>query len=59
MADLLDFNAGELLEGKVTIEALGMALFKQILAAASGERTKAEILGIENDLVLFNPGPVT
>ncbi len=31
----------------------------QLLAVASGERTWAERHGLHNDLVLFNPAPVT
>jgi galactarate dehydratase len=53
-ADLIDIDAGA-----ASIEQTGWRLFHQILAAASGQRTAAERLGLQNDLVLFNPAPVT
>ena len=43
----------------LTIEETGWALFRCLLAVASGERTCAERLGLHNALVLFNPAPVT
>lgn len=58
--DLIDFDAGQVATGEKTIEALGWALFHLILAVASGEKTvAADKLGLHNDLVLFNPGPLT
>ncbi len=53
-ADLIDIDAGA-----AGIEQTGWELFRRILAAASGERTAAERLGLKNDLALFNPAPVT
>ena len=43
----------------LTIEETGWSLFRRLLAVASGERTCAERLGLNNALVLFNPAPVT
>ncbi|GAA4418282.1 galactarate dehydratase [Acidovorax lacteus] len=57
--DLMDFNAGRIASGDATIEALGWELFHRMLAVASGERTWAERWGLHNDLVLFNPAPIT
>ncbi|WP_068108287.1 galactarate dehydratase [Tropicimonas marinistellae] len=58
--DLVDLDTGTAATGEATIEALGMELFKLILDTASGKRTTAaDRLGIVNDLVLFNPAPVT
>ncbi len=57
--DLMDFNAGRIADGEWTVEQAGMALFEQVLAVASGERTWAEKWNLHNDLVLFNPAPIT
>ncbi|NDR56230.1 galactarate dehydratase [Aliiruegeria sabulilitoris] len=58
--DLVDLDTGRVATGEATIEALGMELFQLILDTASGKRvTAADRLGIVNDLVLFNPAPVT
>jgi galactarate dehydratase len=57
--DLMDVNAGTIADGEATIEETGRALFERLLAVASGERTCAERLGLNNALVLFNPAPVT
>jgi len=57
--DLMDLDAGAIANGTSTIEQMGWALFDKLLAVASGERTWAEKHGLANQLVLFNPAPVT
>ncbi len=58
--DLIDLDAGQVALGQKTIEEMGWELFHLILQVASGEKQVAcDRLGISNDLVLFNPGPVT
>ena len=57
--DLMDFNAGQIADGQWSVEQAGWALFEQVLAVASGERTWAEKWKLHNDLVLFNPAPIT
>ncbi len=58
--DLIDLDAGQVALGQKTIEEMGWELFRMILAVASGEKQVAcDKLGLHNDLVLFNPGPVT
>ncbi len=57
--DLMDFNAGRIADGECTVEEAGWALFRQLLAVASGEQTWAERWKLHNDLVLFNPAPIT
>lgn len=58
--DLIDFDAGPVAFGAKTIEEMGWELFEMILAVASGkQKVAADRLGIHNDLVLFNPGPLT
>jgi galactarate dehydratase len=57
--DLMDVNAGSIASGGATIDDVGWELFHRMLAVASGEKTWAEKWGLHNDLVLFNPAPVT
>jgi len=58
--DLIDLDAGQVALGQKTIEEMGWELFNMILEVASGRRVVAcDKLGLHNDLVLFNPGPVT
>jgi galactarate dehydratase len=58
--DLIDLDAGQVALGQKTIEEMGWELFRLILDVASGEKQVAcDKLGLHNDLVLFNPGPVT
>jgi galactarate dehydratase len=58
--DIIDLDAGQIATGEKTIEEMGWELFKMILEVASGKKTVAcDKLGLHNDLVLFNPGPVT
>ncbi len=58
--DLIDINAGAVADGDKSIEQMGWELFHYMLDVASGKRQVAcDRLGLHNDLVLFNPGPVT
>ncbi|WP_338872761.1 galactarate dehydratase [Spirosoma sp. SC4-14] len=58
--DLIDFDAGPVAFGAKSIDQMGWELFHLILDIASGTRNVAtDLLGIHNDLVLFNPGPLT
>lgn len=58
--DLIDLDAGQVALGQKTIEEMGWELFHLILEVASGEKQVAcDKLGLHNDLVLFNPGPLT
>lgn len=58
--DLIDFNAGPIAFGEKTIEEMGWELFHLILDVASGtKKVSTDKLGLYNDLVLFNPGPLT
>ncbi|MDR1659048.1 MAG: galactarate dehydratase [Desulfovibrio sp.] len=57
--DLVDMDAGRIVTGGSTIEKSGWELFRIILEAASGKKTRAEALGLHNSLALFNPGPVS
>lgn len=58
--DLIDFDAGPVAFGGTSIEEMGWKLFHLILDIASGRKKVAtDKIGLYNDLVLFNPGPVT
>jgi len=58
--DLMDVNAGRIVDGEATIEEMGWELFHLMLDVASGRKqSKAEALGLANSLALFNPAPVT
>ena len=58
--DLMDVNAGRIADGEATIEDVGWELFRLMLDVASGRtRTWAERWKLHNQLVLFNPAPVT
>jgi galactarate dehydratase len=58
--DLMDVNAGTIVDGSASIEEVGWELFRLMLEVASGRRkTWAEHWKLHNALVLFNPAPVT
>jgi len=58
--DLIDVDAGTIATGEATVEEIGWEIFRLILEVASGrKKTWADHWGLHNDLVLFNPGPVT
>ena len=58
--DLMDVNAGSIVDGTATIEEVGWELFRLMLEVASGrKKTWAEHWKLHNALVLFNPAPVT
>lgn len=58
--DLMDINAGRVVDGEATIEDLGWELFHYMLDVASGKKqTCAESLKLHNTLALFNPAPIT
>jgi altronate hydrolase len=49
MPDDMDFNAGAVLDGEATVSELGQVLFDDILAVASGRRTKSEEFGFGDE----------
>ena len=58
--DLMDVNAGTVADGDSTLASSGLALFELMLEVASGAHQPwAERWGLHNQLVLFNPAPVT
>src|SRR5713101_2458691 len=57
MPDNMDINAGSISDGSSTIEAVGEEIFAALLGIASGERSKAELLG-HHEFVPWRIGPV-
>jgi len=58
--DLIDLDAGRVATKEITLEEAGWELFHLIIEVASGRKqVAADKLGLHNDLVLFNPAPVT
>ena len=58
--DLMDINAGRIADGEASIEDVGWEMFRLMLDVASGrQKTWAEHWKLHNQLVLFNPAPIT
>ena len=57
MTDNMDVNAGTIADGDRTVQQVGKEIFDLMLRVASGERTKAEILG-HHEFVPWRIGPV-
>jgi altronate hydrolase len=53
MKDDMDINCGEIVDGTATLEEMGERIFRMILDAASGKKTKSEEFGYGDDE--FNP----
>ena len=55
----MDINCGRVLDGSATIGEMGQEIFEAMLRAASGERTKSELLGLgDHEFVPWNIGIV-
>ncbi|WP_062016319.1 UxaA family hydrolase [Aureimonas sp. AU4] len=60
MSEDMDFDCGGIVTGAETIEAAGRRMFEQILATASGERTRSEIYDYgDNEFVPWQLGAIT
>ncbi len=58
MSEDMDINCGDVLDG-TSIEEKGAQIFEHVLAVASGERTKSELLGYgDNEFVPWQIGAV-
>ena len=56
MIDDMDINCGDVLDG-VTLQEKGEQIFQEILAVASGKKTKSELLGYgDNEFVPWQIG---
>ena len=55
MHDVIDFDTGAIIEGRETPDSLGEKLLEQLIRTASGELTKAELLG-QDDFIPWKRG---
>ncbi len=53
----MDINAGRIADGEATVEEIGREIFQRLLRVASGERTRAELLG-HHEFVPWRIGPM-
>lgn len=59
MPDDMDLNCGDILSDGASIEEKGQEILDYVLAAASGQKTKSEILGLgDNEFVPWQVGAV-
>ncbi len=59
MVEDMDINCGAVLDEGMTIEQMGEEIFQQVLAVASGEKTKSEKLGIgDHEFIPWQVGAV-
>ncbi len=57
MPDNMDVNAGVIADGSKSVQQVGREIFESLLRIASGERSKAEVLG-HHEFVPWKIGPV-
>jgi len=46
MQEDMDINCGSIIDGEKTIDEMGQEIFEEILAVASGKKSKSEELGV-------------
>jgi altronate hydrolase len=49
MADDMDINCGDIMDGAVSVEQKGEEIFRMIVDVASGRKSKSEALGVGNE----------
>jgi altronate hydrolase len=53
----MDINCGVILDGEATVQSMGAQIFERMLRAASGEKTRSELLGLgDHEFVPWNIG---
>jgi altronate hydrolase len=57
MADNMDVNAGEIVDGTSSVQDKGIEIYRHLVRVASGERTKSEHLG-HHEFAPWRIGPV-
>ncbi len=55
LIDNIDINAGAVVEGALTLPEMGEEIFREVMAVASGKRTKAEVLGHDELMAVWRP----
>ena len=56
MADIIDFNTGQIIEGTATIAEKGEELLEYLIAVASGERTPNAVRLMQDDFIPWKRG---
>ena len=56
MADNIDINAGEILQGTATKESIGNKIYEEYQQVINGKQTKAELFG-QRDFAINRIGP--
>ncbi len=55
----MDINCGEIVDGDTTVQNKGLEIFDQIIACASGKRSKSELMGMgEEEFVPWTVGAI-
>jgi altronate hydrolase len=55
----MDIDCGRILDGELSVQAMGALIFEHILSCASGERSKSELLGLgDHEFVPWHLGVV-
>ena len=55
----MDINCGVIAQGEASVEEMGKVIFQEILATASGKKTKSEGYGFgDNEFVPWHIGAV-
>ena len=49
MKDDMDIDCGPIADGEATVEEMGRRIFDLVLATASGQKSKSELLGFGED----------
>lgn len=53
----MDVNCGEILDGSKTLEEMGQTIFEYMIATASGQKSKSELLGLgDNEFAIWDIG---
>jgi altronate hydrolase len=59
LEDDMDVNCGEIADGACSVPEMGRRIFERMLRAASGEKTKSELLGLgDHEFVPWQIGVV-
>ena len=58
LPDHIDVSVSPILEGQMSLREAGELLFQEILAVASGKKTKAESIGYSSSMDIYVTGPV-
>lgn len=53
MSDDMDINAGEVIEGRASVDAVGSAIYQLVCRVAAGEKTKSEELGHQEFVLTY------